>query len=1186
MKKKLLFDLLVLFLLGLLPLLWFQQGTVILGHDSGLPINPLTHFLDRLYMWSQRFSLGTDQSPFLIGAFFIHGIEAFLSLFGFSLQVQQKIQFIFWFLMPGLSMYFVARKLFSHKEYLPLIASVIYMINFYLIQGWFIAERTKFSLYTAIPIVFFFAFSYLTKKYSFWPSVIFTGITLSIFNGGGSFPLYGGLIVILLITFVFVNFVNFSFDSIRRTIFYSLGVLLIYIFLNSYWLVPYFYYVISNYGRDLANAGGAEGVLTWASYLAKGSSFINLLRGQGIPEWYLNEFHPYAKYFFSNPLLIFYSYLIPILTVLSFIIVKKAKDKFLLYLFLAVLITGIILSAGPISQFGFIFEFLVRYVPGFPMFRSAYFKFGYAIWFAFSFIVAFSVDYLVTKYIPEKRKIFTIPASYIAVLVFITSYLFFHYPVINGLFFDYSNNPQGTLTTRVKIPTYVNDFNNWIHTKHPDDRFLIMPELDESSYISYTWGYWSLAPLNSLFAKNSFVHNTSLMPGNEKIIINEMYKAFLQKDIEGFSDYIDLFAIDYIVLQKDIDWKNPNWGTTDPQKYEEILKSNNKFVLERQFGEWSVYKIGDKDKRNRVTVSKKINYSQVDISNLVSFPFYNPEIPMYTSSFSTGKDKEFAEIAENIFVGASCANCTIDQTDYGYEVYNPKILPGSFLYFLVEDREKKLRDASTDFASQTNFLLTTADKRIVETKWMVEFRQNTTFIQKTLTRYRNLLTELNTLIENSNNWQVDANNRDTIAKTIRAHLLIQSSLIESIHNDAAMTLENRLMLASAYEQVTSIFQKISSKIGTERFNEKKYIVNIPKNHEYGIYVKKSSVSNPEADLSSFSVSLDKINSTFSPISETEGWLFLGSTEIPSGNVEILLEDPTITNLGLNIVPIASDSSGITYSNGSFTMNAGSENKCISFPVSELDTENNVIYKVSFEYRTFTDEKIVSFNIEDNQRFISSLRSKEALLPVSRQWTTFTSTFSPDNESKVFNFCNGFTPLNRLYSEEPFLDNLTTRHGDIEVNNSSGVQTDHREAEIRNLSIYKISTPIVVLHGRNVIEQSNETVLDYKKISPVEYEINNPITEESLFITLKESFANLWVVCSNEICTNSNNQNHFASAGFSNTWYFKDGLDSKVTIKYEVQKRFELGVFITIVSWVLVVIWIIYSLRNRFIKRKI
>ena len=160
------FDILIIFLLGLLPLLWFPGHTMLFGHDAGIPFDPVTHFLDRFSVWSQRLGIGTDQSFGLLGALPIHGLEALAIWLGLPPKPEQLVQFIIWFTLPGLSMYFFAYKTWPTKKYLPLIAAVIYMINYYLVQAWFVAERTKISLYTGLPIIVYYSFLYLFGKTS------------------------------------------------------------------------------------------------------------------------------------------------------------------------------------------------------------------------------------------------------------------------------------------------------------------------------------------------------------------------------------------------------------------------------------------------------------------------------------------------------------------------------------------------------------------------------------------------------------------------------------------------------------------------------------------------------------------------------------------------------------------------------------------------------------------------------------------------------------------------------------------------------------------------------------------------------------------------------------------------------------------------------------------------------------
>src|SRR3989344_1213101 len=398
MKKRIYFDIVIIFILGLFPFLWLPGQTLLLGHDAGMTFEPISHLIDRLSVWTQRLGMGTDQSYGLLGAIvIIHSLEAFLVWIGFSLQMEQRIQFVFWFTLPGLAMYFLTRKLWPDKKYLPLIASVIYMINYFLIQAWFVAERTKFSIYVALPLITYFAISYFSGKTSFRKSVFASGLILGVLNAGGSFPLYGGLALVIFTLFIYQNFIHRSREMIKRTILFPLGMGVIYFLLNAFWLFPYLYYILGFYSRDLALAGGPAGALGWSEYLAKGSTFINLFRGQGIPEWYLNSYHAFAGNFLTNPIFILLSFAFPLIAYSSLFFAKERKDKYFIFLFVIISLLGLFFSAGPKSQLGGIYEFIALHVPGFAIFRSNFYKFGYVIWFAYAILIGFSMDVFISK---------------------------------------------------------------------------------------------------------------------------------------------------------------------------------------------------------------------------------------------------------------------------------------------------------------------------------------------------------------------------------------------------------------------------------------------------------------------------------------------------------------------------------------------------------------------------------------------------------------------------------------------------------------------------------------------------------------------------------------------------------------------------------------------------------------------
>ena len=193
-------EIIFIFLVGLVPLLWYRPGFLALGHDMSFPLAPLDYFKDRLYVWTDRMgTFGSNQTDSINGVF-IHGLEALLASTSSSLVQAQQFTFIFWMVLPGLTMYFLLKSLHPEKEAYPLrvIGSLFYMMNGYLLQAWTIAERTKFSLVAALPLTILILVNVFYRKKPILKQSIILSLLLFVLNGGAGIPLWGGLFVTFL----------------------------------------------------------------------------------------------------------------------------------------------------------------------------------------------------------------------------------------------------------------------------------------------------------------------------------------------------------------------------------------------------------------------------------------------------------------------------------------------------------------------------------------------------------------------------------------------------------------------------------------------------------------------------------------------------------------------------------------------------------------------------------------------------------------------------------------------------------------------------------------------------------------------------------------------------------------------------------------------------------------------------
>ncbi len=1155
--KKRIFDLSIIFVLGLIPILWLKDGTILLGHDAGLALDPIVHFLDRLYVWSQRFSIGTDQSAALLGAFFIHGLESFLAWLGLSLRSGQMVQFIFWFTLPGMAMYFFAYKTFPDKKYLPLIASIIYMLNYYLLQGWFIAERTKFSIYIAFPLVLYFLLRYLTGKMGFLKTIVLTGIVLGIFNGGGSLPLYGGLIFGIAMTFLYINVINFNLETLKKTIFYSFGVNLFYILLNAYWLIPYFFYISGFYSRDLALGGGTEGALSWARYLSSESTFINLFRGQGIPDWYLNPYHAFSHVILHNPIFVFASFLFPILAFTSIWVVKTKKDSFYIYLLVLIFLVGILFSSGPESQFGFIYEAMVTYVPGFAMFRSAFFKFNYMVWFSYGLLIGYTLDILLSKIELKYFKKYAFIFSKVILVFLVLGYVLYHYPVINGSFLDYSREPGKELTTRVKVPQYIFEFGKWINGQNPNVRFLVMPQLGNTSYISYDWKYWSIAPITSLLSRNSFVHNTALVPESERVLMSEMYAAFLRRDIESFSDFTQVFAIDAIVLQKDYDWKNPSWFTVNPEKYEEVLKSHPElFTHEKTFGRWDVYKIAERTQSLRINSSTKLSFLQGKLGKVVSFPYFAPKSPLFMSDVEQKNIDYYAQNASDIYLAPECIQCDLEYKEETFKYYNPKLLPGSILYPFITFREQQVKALSRDFLSLINFYITASNRRVIEIKWMVDTRNRIEQILPTIERYRETLRQLAQELKQKDSAMVE----NRAAQRVMQHIVQQVNLIDSVYNEPIMSIYQRQALSAAYNEIIEVERLAKEKMWvTEDMTNKRYIYDLPLTGDYQIYVKRGSLTNPESDSKETTITLKNSPIILNPIKTVGDWLSFGKVSLTNKKTFIGLKDGTMSNLIDSISPTFPDGKeGIIIDKNNVTFTIDSLNKCLYYQFHDLDYLNTQ-YVISFSYRNFSDKNTLSFfNQAENEEFLR-YSAKSSSLASFRYLNKFTKLITPKDGNVRLVFCNGFLSINEIGNFQKQFD------PDLLPGSQNLI-------EIKNITFHKVAYPNIVLYKKQKDVKDVDTVQKFIKKDPVTYEVNLAKNSMSTSLIMRESFGKYWRVCDEKgECLSFDDQSHFQAGGFANAWYFKDvSIGNKLTLYYYPQRWYEIGTIITLGSIIIII----------------
>ncbi len=716
-------EILFIFFVSLTPLLWFRDGMVMVGHDHVAPLNPTEFFQGRFTTWNDQF-FGRSQ-VLILGTMLIHFFDAIPSYLGFNLVATQKIVFVFWFFMIGVSAYALATVISGKSRLFKLLAVLLYQFNFFILQGWWIGEKSKFSAYIAAP---FLLSVFLLVDSGRLPPVsgaILNSFVLFVFNASGLYgiPLYGGLFVVMgaFVVFALVeHWFKKNTAAFQRLVHLTLATLVLGVLVNAYVYLPAYSRLGSQLGTGIAQIGGISGVISWASEISANTSFVNLMRLQGISEWYDNPAHPYAKDFLTNPFLVGLSFIWPILVFSSLFASRtKSSRRLVLYFFLVYLL-GLFFAAGTHPPLGFLYQFLVEKIPGFLIFRTPYFKFASAIFLANTFLIALFIENLSGRF----RKI-----VYCLVAVVIVGY---HFPFFTGNFFEWRKG----FSTRLTVPGYVYAFGRWLNQQPKIGTRVLMlpPNSPDLQYGLYNWGYLSFQALPTLLSNASVIVNNDQLNSDERTLVMSLYSAILRGDTHNVEILGKLLGISHLLVSLDAHTQVKSAIPIEPGQYLAGIQKTGLFELEEAFDQWQVYR-SVKELNAQIYVVDGVNSIDAQVEDIPSIA--NLLIPAYDfvqKNESTGISlKPNAQI-----IVPSCINC-FKQSRPIIVFPERNILPGDPLYSLLLFSER-LRRRPTDPKSSIYNALGMTLKRLSEINELL-YRQKV-MQQETVDRFVGLLSSI------------------------------------------------------------------------------------------------------------------------------------------------------------------------------------------------------------------------------------------------------------------------------------------------------------------------------------------------------------------------------------------------------------------------------------------------------------
>lgn len=690
--KKYLFEIAVIIFLSLTPLLWLRGGEIILGHDANYRINHLERMISSTFSWNDTSYYGGDWT-YDRGYLPVNLVQLLLLKTTPSYSMMQSEFFVFLFLLLGLSVYSLVVGVFPEKNYRPfhLISSVFAMFNFFILQGWFTADTGRFLIFAGLPLYILVIHNLFTGAWSLKKSCIVFAFLSLFFNGNGLPPLIGfQAIAILLIGLFYAIFYikKHHWKGILFSVTAALFLIVIFLLINAYWLLPIMNFTSVSYTSGYSTSGGAEGLLAWEQMVSKYASFINLFRMQGLADWYDNPAHAYSHPYISNPVLVLVSF-IPILTIIAGLLINPIKhlllkQRRLIVFLLLFLIFGIFMSSGTHPPFGKVYELCMRYIPGFVIFRSSLYKFGFALWIPMILLFGYFSGELINGIF--KKELY----RDIAIGLVVVGIVVFHYPYFSPeKIFHFTD----VFKTRFVLPSYVTDMLTYIDAEVPTaSRILLLPELDRE-YIgipidAYSWGYYSMIMLPNFISNHTYIADKE-----SDTIIQMIYRSIYSGDTSTFDRLVRKTGISYVLFRKDVELSPGSEKQHPIADVENKLGSLPSVHLVKEVGNWRLYSL---------STGKDVSA----VSSLQSFDMILP--PAMNSTYLMARDIDDSYGVVQVFsdetksklqksvtkqiIEAECNLCKKDEYDQlvkGIVLPTKKVLPEFLTEFLSARKEKQ-----------------------------------------------------------------------------------------------------------------------------------------------------------------------------------------------------------------------------------------------------------------------------------------------------------------------------------------------------------------------------------------------------------------------------------------------------------------------------------------------------------------
>lgn len=577
----------------MIVLTWFTPGHFILGPDLQVPVD-MDRWLRQCWAWNDQWGTGLEWSVGFSNLIF-SAVSAAVSLVTPSLLIVQRMLFVFWFVLPGLTCFFLSMELVPDPKKWAFRLGMVnfYMFNLYLQALWG-GNEAGLGAYAALPLLLTLYLRGLRTRRLLFHALLLGPASLLLSSASMNIPLMVVVFmacVILIAVHIIRERVYRSIAGMFRIFFYTAGSALLMLLCNTFWALPQLLVNTTKIQVPAYSTSMMAEARGWLYGMSSDTSLANIFRMQGDWTWYQGWYEPYrayAAFYRHNPWMIALSWVIPaIVLVGAFASRQRLKAAFILF---AVL--GVVLGTGVHAPFEKTYLWLVDHLPFFWVFRSPWFKFTILTCLGYSFLFGEGVDTLAGLAGKKRPRLLILSFG-----ILLSANMLYAFPITFGKMHPTAAERVKLKPVHIAIPSYETDMAEWINKQPGFFRVLFLP-LRMNATSVYPWGLSSTSPAAYPFFKKPLLFDNW---GSETDFGNRLTGLFCRAVYGPRSlsatRIAQMLGARYLIQEGDFDYDyyeaTPNYpfhGDT-PEFVKERLTRQKDLRPVQSFGPLTVYEI-------------------------------------------------------------------------------------------------------------------------------------------------------------------------------------------------------------------------------------------------------------------------------------------------------------------------------------------------------------------------------------------------------------------------------------------------------------------------------------------------------------------------------------------------------------------------------------------------------------------